>query len=247
MGILDQFVGEKIPAAFNKDTQPGYYVRGPITEVSVANRTDYKTGDVLYFKDGKPKQQIVITIQTSIRDPQIDDDDGRRRVYVKMDYKSEREGLRDAVRAAGDDDVRVGGELAAQFLGQLAAEDGQPQAWNTTRYEYKKPSSLAAATGGIPGGEQPAPPIPAAPAQPTLPAAPAQDPAAIAAQMIAQRQAAAAPVAAPAAPQVDPATSAAVRGLITAGFTDDQIAQAFPTVQRELIVALRNAAAMASA
>lgn len=241
MGILDQFRGEKIPAAFNTDTQPGYYVRGPIVDVSVANRTDYKTGEVLYFKDGKPKQQVIITIQTSIRDPQIPDDDGRRRIYVKMDYKSDREGLVKAVEASGDDDVHIGGELAAQFLGQLKGPDGQPEAWNTTKYEYKRPSNLAAA-GGIPS-EPAAPAAPIPPAQPALipPPAPAQDPAAIAAALLA-KQAAAAPPAAPAA--VDAATSAAIRSLITAGLDDDTIAGAYPTVPRALIVALRNAAAV---
>lgn len=241
MGILDQFRGEKIRAAFDKDTQPGYYVRGQILDVSVSNRTDYKTGDVLYFKDGKPKQQVVITIQTDVRDGA--DDDGRRRVYVKMDYKSDREGLVQAVEAAGDDDVRIGGELAAQFLGQLKDEHGIEQAWNTTKYEYRKPNNLAAANGGIPANSaaQPAPkPIEQA-YQPTLPAAPAQDPAAVAAALLAQRQAAQAP---PAAPAADAATSEAVRSLIAAGFDDATIAGAFPTVKRELIVALRNAAAL---
>lgn len=242
MGILDQFRGEKIRAAFDKDTQPGYYVRGQILDVSVSNRTDYKTGDVLYFKDGKPKQQVVITIQTDIRDGA--DDDGRRRVYVKMDYKSDREGLVRAVEAAGDDDVRVGGELAAQFLGQLKDEHGVEQAWNTTKYEYRKPNNLAAANGGIPHHDA----VPSGPgiaghtaaAQP-VPSAPAQDPAAIAAAVLAQRQAAQAP---PAAPVADAATSEAVRSLIAAGLDDATIAGAFPAVKRELIVALRNAAAL---
>jgi hypothetical protein len=214
--LLDQFRGAKVPGAFNADTPVGATVHGEVLDVDVVQATEYtkdgKPGAPLFHPDGKPKLQYVITIQTELKGP---DDDGKRKIYVKMWYKSDREALLAAVEAAGDDDVRKGGQFAAQFLGKLNGE-----AWNTCKYEYRKPSNLAAAGGSILDTPAPAAPTVTVASQPALPTP---------------------PVAAPAAPTT-PNDAATVRALIAAGLDDDTITAAVPGVKRELIQALRNVA-----
>lgn len=258
MSLLDQFRGgEKVPGAFNKHSQPGATVHGEVVDVTVGQAREYMTdgsmGELLYFADGKPKLQYVVTIKNPDLAGKIsDDDDGRRRIYIKTWYKSDRAALLAAVDAAGDDDVHVGGQFAAQFLGKGKDENGREAAWNVYKYEYRKPSGLAAAglLDQTPGADKGAPgatvagqshqaavlPEPATVAsQPALP--PAEDPAEIAARVLAARQQAAKP-AGPA--PLDPATAQAVRSLISHGLTDDEIRASFPAVDAVVLAALRN-------
>ena len=61
----------------------GTVVTGQIVErPTVQQQTEIGTGKSLFFDDGKPREQLVVTIQTEIRDPEVDDDDGKRRVFV---------------------------------------------------------------------------------------------------------------------------------------------------------------------
>ena len=245
MSLRQQFGGgENIPGAFNEDTVPGTVVHGTVTAVDVAQATEYvnaadrragKRGAPLFHPDGKPKLQVIITVDTGVKGHDGPDDDGRRRFYIKTWYKSDREAFFAALDAADmADDVEVGGKFAGRFDGKVNGN-----AWNSHYYEYSRPSKIAQA-GLLDRPAEAAPPA----AQPTLPiqqpAAPAPDPAAVAAALLAQQQQAFAP---PAAPAVDPATAEAVRTLITGGLDDDTIAGAFPGVKRELIAALRSVGA----
>jgi hypothetical protein len=60
----------------------GDSVTGTLLDAEVAPITS-PTGEVQVDKNGNPKQQIIYTLQTEERDPEIDDDDGKRRVYAK--------------------------------------------------------------------------------------------------------------------------------------------------------------------
>ena len=42
-------------------------------------QTDYKTGEGLTWKDGSPRMQLVVTVQTDLRDPEVEDDFGGHR------------------------------------------------------------------------------------------------------------------------------------------------------------------------
>ena len=220
MSQLDQFRGAAaVTAAFNEDSPVGATVSGTVTEVDVRQRIDYKTKEALYFKDGKPKQQVQITVQTGAGD------DGLRRIYVKMDYRSDREALLAAVDASGDDDVRVGGKFAAQYLGYGTDEStGKPAGWKVYRYEYQPPSALAAAAGIT---QQPSPELPPQGMSLTIPRL--------------TPQAAAPAAAAPAA--AAPLDVAGVRALIAAGVDDATIVQVHPLASPVLLAALRNTSA----
>lgn len=60
----------------------GDVVTGTLLDAEVAPVTS-PTGETQMDKNGNPKQQIIYTLQTDERDPEIEDDDGKRRVFAK--------------------------------------------------------------------------------------------------------------------------------------------------------------------
>lgn len=91
----------------------GTTVGGRVTErPTVEQQRDIKTGDKKFWSDGNPMMQLVVTVQTDQRDPAIEDDDGRRRLFVKGQLKN---AIADAVRLAGAKGLEVGGGLAVTY------------------------------------------------------------------------------------------------------------------------------------
>ena len=124
----------------------GTIVRGEIVDTAVTQQRDFATGELKAWKnDGSPMMQAVITIQTDQRDPEIDDDNGQRRLFVSS--RSMREAIRDAVRTAGGNHLEVGGKFAVQYTGDGEAERGlnPPKLYKA---EYKVPEPAAAGDGG---------------------------------------------------------------------------------------------------
>jgi hypothetical protein len=102
---------------------PGTVVTGPIVrEPEVAQQTEFGTGKPLFWDDGKPRNQLVVQIQTGQRDD--DEDDGVRAIYIKG--KSLTGAVREAVKAAGAPGLEVGGVLAITYTGDGKAERGMP-------------------------------------------------------------------------------------------------------------------------
>lgn len=64
-----------------KFENPGDKVSGVITDVQVRQATEFGTGAPLTWDDGNPREQIVVTLQTSLRED--GDDDGVRSAYIK--------------------------------------------------------------------------------------------------------------------------------------------------------------------
>jgi hypothetical protein len=106
----DVLLGGGIPAA--KFPTIGTTVKGTVVSSEVTQQTDFATGKPKTWDDGKPMQQVVITLQTIERDPDVADDDGVRKLYVKGQMTN---ALRDALRAAGAR-LEVGGTLAVQYV-----------------------------------------------------------------------------------------------------------------------------------
>lgn len=127
--VNDFLMGGGAPAA--KFETIGTVRRGTILEATVTQQTDYDTGVLLFWKDDTPRNQVVITIQTDDRDPEIEDDDGKRRLFVKGFLQ---EAVRDAVRKSGAKRMDVGGTLAVQYV-----DDGIPK-----NVKHKKPKLYAA-------------------------------------------------------------------------------------------------------
>lgn len=114
--------GEKVRSA--KFEAIGDTVKGTILDAQVRQQTDISTGELLTWDDGKPKNQLVITLQTDLREPSgpgEDPDDGRRRLYVKGSNKPESKSLtvavREALRAAKAQRLEIGATLAVRYTG----------------------------------------------------------------------------------------------------------------------------------
>lgn len=107
----DFLMGGGVPSA--KFPTVGTIVTGRITErPTVEQQRDYTTGELKFWDDGGAQMQLVVTLATSDRDPEINDDDGSRRIYVKGQMKT---AVAQAVRAAGARGLEVGGQLTVIY------------------------------------------------------------------------------------------------------------------------------------
>lgn len=92
----------------------GDQVEGIISEPpTLSQQKSIDTGLPKTWEDGNPMMQLVVTLQTDQRSEEIDDDDGRRRIYVKFNLKN---AVADAVRKAGAKSLEVGGRLKVQYV-----------------------------------------------------------------------------------------------------------------------------------
>lgn len=124
----DQFLmgGGGAPSAFTKDTPINVEIGGRILDRKLAQQTDIK-GVPLWWDDAqtRPREQLVVTVQTTLRDNA--DDDGRRRFFVKGDLQYT---VRDAVQAVGAPGIQIGGELYVARTGKdTPKERGLDGAW----------------------------------------------------------------------------------------------------------------------
>ncbi|MEO3851726.1 hypothetical protein ABGB09_29560 [Streptomyces sp. B8F3] len=141
----------------------GAAVSGRITERPVVEQQrDFTTGELKFWDDGKPMQQLVVTLATAERDPANPEDDGTRRLYVKGQMKN---AVAQAVRTAGARGLEVGGVLSVTY-----ARDGQktnPRFNAPKNYEAQyTPAASAELNTPDPGT---APALPAANAGPAVP------------------------------------------------------------------------------
>jgi hypothetical protein len=118
----------------------------------VQQQTDITTGAPKFWDDGKPRQQLQVQLQTEERDPEVDNDDGIRAVYVKAQMQK---AVREAVKRSGAKGLEIGGTLTVTYIG-----DGVPtQRGMSAPKQYSAvyvPASAAAANEFLAQGEQPA-------------------------------------------------------------------------------------------
>lgn len=93
----------------------GDSVAGTICEApTLQQQRDMQTGAPKTWDDGSPMLQLVVTLQTDEHDQDIEDDDGRRRAYVKFNMKR---AVADAVRKAKAKSLDIGGHLTITYTG----------------------------------------------------------------------------------------------------------------------------------
>lgn len=156
--------GDKVPSA--SFLKIGDTHEGEILDLKKSQQTDIKTGKPQFWDNGDPKIQIVVTIQTEENDDEIEDDDGRRRLYLKFNLlKAVREAINEAEAENG---LEIGGWLSVTFVKQ--DKPASRAVSGTKHYEatYEEPDPAAAANAYLEGGdgeEEPEPePEPAKPA-----------------------------------------------------------------------------------
>lgn len=85
------------------------------TVVSAENRqqTSFESNELLFWDDGKPRMQIVITLQTE--EQEDENDDGLRRVYIKVPSQLLR-AMRQAITKAGANGLQEGGKFLVRYM-----------------------------------------------------------------------------------------------------------------------------------
>lgn len=147
---------------------PGTTVTGTIAaEPEMKQQTEFGTGKLLFWDNGDPMMQLVVKLQTTERDPQVEDDDGIRALYIKGGFKKPtlQKAVSDAVRAAGAKGLEVGGTLSVTYTGDGPKEGAgfPPKYYSAT---YTPPTANFLATGEAPAATTPSPTSTQLPAQP---------------------------------------------------------------------------------
>jgi hypothetical protein len=97
----------------------GTTITGTVTaDPEVRQATQFGTGEPLFWDDGRPKMEIVLTIATDARDAEIDGDDGTRRVFIKGQMLT---AARAAIQNAKVKNFAPGGKVTITY-----ARDGKP-------------------------------------------------------------------------------------------------------------------------
>lgn len=119
-------------SAFNADAEPGTVVSGPIVGVAMRQSRDFKTGDPAFWPDGKPKNEVVVRVET---------DNGERAVYIPT-WGRAKQALSEAVGEAGlskiSEALRPGNVLSVRFNGKKDAVHPRSKEQYTYRdYGYR--------------------------------------------------------------------------------------------------------------
>lgn len=126
-------------------------VVGRVVSAQVAQQTDVKTGEKIFWADGSPRNQLVITLQTDLRTS--DDDDGVRLIYAKggkFDVEtgegmSMKDAIASAVREGGGNGIEPGDELAVAFTGEGVRRNRAFNAPKLYTAQWKRPAQSVAA------------------------------------------------------------------------------------------------------
>lgn len=212
--------GGGAPLYFNKHSQIGDSVEGTVVESAPTQARDFETNAPKFWDDGSPMMQLVVTLKTSLRDATVEDDDGRRRVFLRW-WGTDRANVIDATQRAGDQYVRDGAWMRVTYTG-LGEAKGKLNAPRIYGIEYRAVSDTerlmtngSVSTLGKTAG---------APA--TQPAAPTQQPARDAVSDAADVQ------------NDRKAMIEKVRKLAQAGFEEPEIASMVTGLSREAISAI---------
>lgn len=111
----DLFAGGGAPAA--KFAKIGDSITGVITNAEARQQTDFDSGEPLTWDNGDPRMEVVLTLSTTLRDPDIEDDEGERRVFCRGQMLT---AMRQAVKKAKDKKPRIGGRITVTY-----SEDGE--------------------------------------------------------------------------------------------------------------------------
>lgn len=191
----DRFFGGAPGLSYPKPNADGHYddlrlrgvIRGGVItdEPVVQPLTEMGTGKARTWKDGRQREQLVVTLRCDgsrggamdERNPQNPHDDGKRRLYVKSYMVP---AVREALQAAGAQGLRVGGELYVAWVGEEPAKTKGFSDARTWKARYVPPTTALPDGGAAaqPPSAQGAPNPWASQALQGAPAAPAAPPAA---------------------------------------------------------------------
>lgn len=115
----------------------GAVVSGIIIETPrLTQQTEYGTNKPKVWDNGDPMMQLVVTVQTELREET--DDDGLRNFYLRGGSKREdtnQGAVARAVAAVGASGLEVGGRLSIAYIGNDASGSGNPRKRYAAKYE----------------------------------------------------------------------------------------------------------------
>lgn len=142
--MLDQIESQSSKGA--KFERPGDRISGIIEKVTANQVSDFNTKQPAFWQDGSPKLQVLVTINTGVTDPNVEDDDGYRTVYIKG-WGEQRRAWLDAIRRAGlhkASDIKPGDRFTAVFTGYGPSQNGmQPPKVMEYTIEHQSPADMA--------------------------------------------------------------------------------------------------------
>lgn len=121
----DLLAGNSAKAYFGANSQPGDTVTGVIEKIETTQVVDFQTKQPAFWNDGRPKEQIHVIIQTQLRDPSVEDDDGRRSLWVKG-WGIQLKAFREACMQAGVKIPKPGDTITETYIG-LGKRGNAPQ------------------------------------------------------------------------------------------------------------------------
>jgi hypothetical protein len=149
-------------------TVGGRIVRPPVAR----QQTDFDSGKPKFYDDGNPMMQVVVPVQTPLRDPRDAADDGVRNIYIRGQMT---EAVRTAVRSVGGNGLEVNGELYVTLDREEPNSRGRGKDKKVYSARYVLPG-VQAANDALMGNQSAAQPVQAAPAAATAPAPQGVDP-----------------------------------------------------------------------
>ncbi|MFG2618049.1 hypothetical protein ACGFXC_10515 [Streptomyces sp. NPDC048507] len=128
-------------------------ISGTISEKPfVQQQRDFDTEKPAFWDDGTPKKQVVVTLQTDLRDPADPDDDGRRRLYLRANMKK---AVQQAVKAAGAKGLAEGGTLSVRYTGDGPKTNPKYNAPKLYEAKYTPPAAPVVSVDDAPTGKHP--------------------------------------------------------------------------------------------
>jgi len=115
----DLLASVSVPSLSFKDVKVGTSYTGIITDLQTVQVRDFATGDPKFWDDGKPQLQIQVTLDTELRDPELEDDNGERRVYL---FGQKLTAAKQALKESGMAKFELGSIFTIKFSGEKPAK-----------------------------------------------------------------------------------------------------------------------------
>lgn len=134
--------------AFKWGDKPGTRAAGRITHLDATQQRNMRTNELMFWPSGDKLMIALVTLQTEERDPDIEDDDGQRTLWVSG--RNMTSAVREACKTVRVKELELDGYLEVVFTGYGTAEKGaQPPRLFTA--SYQKPTTNAAASAALNG------------------------------------------------------------------------------------------------
>jgi hypothetical protein len=98
--------------------EKGVTYTGKVMSFTARQSRDFESGDLAWWdkEQTQPKEEVVITLQTDLFDPEVDGDTGARQLVVPKG-SARMAAVRSAIRSAGASGIEVGGTITITYTG----------------------------------------------------------------------------------------------------------------------------------